>query len=400
VTADVINPPNLPSVPAAGLDEVLRSFSGAGELYNAVAELGRHSHEWSADAVRIRSNRVLFEELGPLLLRWPTHMAAWIDALPAQSDKRREVGSAPSGRVNWVRTRATGWPPASFHTVVRERRPDSVLTTAFVWTVGAIIEIASDARRVFHGMDKPFSSQLTTARAVWDELGGGGEDAEPPGRPELAALRASGHPWSALADTAELIQSRRSDVAALARATLLPYAEFRGVLFHLGCVGEILLSLRRNGWRTTSLRPIGIGSGPAFRAVKADRAIDIWYEVGAAFRHYGSVSPYVLATSELGEGSRPIGADIGLFEGKDSALLFECKCSLRRDYVVREGYEQALAYLAECRTALVENAASVVVGPDEVVHTVGEAQTVVGKISIIPAAGLDTRVTDWLIAKD
>lgn len=392
----VLNPPKLPSVPVAGLEEVLASFSGAGGLYKAVAELAEGGHEWSPEAVRTRGNRVLLSELEPLLAKWPVRTTDWIDALPAQSNRRREVSSAPYGRVNWVRSRATGWPPGSFHTVVRERLPDSILTDAFVWTVGTIVEISDDARRAFAEIDKPFRVQLGAARAAWAQLDQDGLEVDPPGRPELAALRAAGRPWNALANVAETVLARTANLVELARTTLLPDPELRGVLFHLGCIGEVLITLRERGWNTKSIRPIGIGSGPAFRGSNGDRVVDVWYEVGAAFRYYGSASPYTLATAELGEGSRPIGADIGLFDGHGSALLFECKCSLNRQYVLRNGYEQALAYLAECRTALAENSAAVVVGPDEVVQTIGATTTAVGRISVLPASAIGRRVSDWL----
>lgn len=397
VTAETAtDPPALPSVPMAGLEEVLSSFSGAGGIFNAVAELAGDSSDWSAEAVRMRSNRVLFTVLEPLIARWPAHSSDWIDALPAQSERRREIGAAPYGRVDWVKTRISGWPPERFHTIVRERRPDSVLTEAFAWTVGTIVEIANDARRVVAEIERPVREQLLAAQAVWAGFGPiDGED-NPPGRPELTALRASGHPWNILADVADVIQKRRANATELARETLLPDPELRGVLFHLGCIGEVLLTLRDNGWDTRSVRPIGIGRGPAFRATGADGALDIWYEVGAAFRYYGSRSPYSIATAGLGEGGRPIGADIGIFDGRGSALLFECKCSLDRQYVLRNGYEQALAYLAECRSVLVDSAAAVVVGPDETVRRVGSTTTAVGSISILPASAIADRLRAWL----
>lgn len=400
MNAPIINPPGLPSVPTAGLDEVLASFSGAGSLYHAIAELANSNHEWSPEAVRARANRVLVSELAPLLTKWPTRSIDWVEALPAQSNRRREVGGSPYGSVSWVRSRATGWPPRDFHTVVRERQPDSVLTNAFMWTVGTIVAISDDARRVFAEIEKPFREQLTAARAVWAQLGHVGPEVDPPGRPELAALRAAGRPWNGLADVAEVVLARRTNAAELARTTLLPDPELRGVLFHLACIGEVLISLRNCGYNTTSLRPIGIGNGPAFRGTKDDRVVDVWYEVGAAFRYYGSASPYSLVTGGLGEGSRPIGADIGLFDRRGSALLFECKCSLNRQYVIRNGYEQALAYLAECRTSLAEKSAAVVVGPDEVVRTVRATRTAVGDISILPASAVGSRVFDWLAGDD
>lgn len=390
------NSAGLPSVPTAGLGEVLASFSGAGGLYAALAELGHDSLGWSAEAIRVRAHRVLLAHLEPLLIRWPKSGVDWIDALPAQSFRRHEASSTPRGRVNWVKTRITGWPPAKYHSVVRERQSDEILASAFIWTVGQIVDIYYDARKAYAEVGRPFWHQLVAAREVLAQLDVEATDTDPPGRPEIASLRASGRPWTALADVAELLIAKRASVDVLARELILPQPEFRGVLFHLGCTGEVLIAFRNCGWETTSVRPIGVGSGPAFSVSKGARTLDLWFETSAAFRYYGGVSPYGEAISPLGDVSRPIGADIGIFDRSHSALLLECKCSNDRTYVFRNGYEQALAYLAECRTSLVDRAEAAVIGPDEVVRAIGSTQTLVGKVSILPASRIKDLVSGWL----
>jgi len=50
--------------------------------------------------------------------------------------------------------------------------------------------------------------------------------------------------------------------------------------------------------------------------------------------------------------------------------------------VARGGYEQALAYLAEARTGLIESGEAIVVGPAEIVDALGTAETTVGRVHI------------------
>lgn len=383
-----------PPIPVAGLQEALASFSGLGQLYSAVAELASPEHDWSASAVAGRANRVLMAHLIPLIQRLPDSWVAWIDALPAQSERRREVTAAPSGRVNWARTRQRGWPPSSFHTVIRQRTPDNILTSVFGWVAGELFDIQKDATRVATDVDISVRPELSAIRQAWESLHSNG-DFGAPDREDLAALRASGRPWIALADVAQMIIFKRADVAQVARELLLPAPELRGALFHLGCLGEVLVALRRGDWTLTNVRPIGIGTGPIFRARKDLRILEVWYETAAAYRYYKSRSPYADALTQLRANGRPIGADIGLFEGNRRALLLECKYSAKPEYVLRNGYEQTVAYMTECSTALALDVEGVVIGPHGVVNGFAEVDTSVGSVSMLAASGLEERVARW-----
>ncbi|MBD8024868.1 hypothetical protein [Microbacterium gallinarum] len=334
----------------------------------------------------------------PLVTRLPDSAVAWIDALPAQSERRREVSAAPTGKVNWARSRQQGWPPSEFHTVVRERTPDSILTSVFGWVAEELMAIQQDAIRVASDVDISVRPELSAIRLAWESLQTTYGEFTQPDREELGALRASGRPWFGLADVAEVIISKRAHMADVARELLLPAAELRGALFHLGCLGEVLLALRGQGWAISNLRPIGIGSGPIFEAHNSRRTLEIWYEVAAAFRYYNSRSPYAQALEQLGAKGRPIGADIGLFESNERALLLECKYSAKSEYVLRNGYEQAVAYMTECHTALAVDVEGVVVGPHGVVNGEAEVATSVGPISLLAASGLEERVAKWTSA--
>ncbi|MGU3645176.1 hypothetical protein ACLBXX_09430 [Microbacterium sp. C23T] len=256
--------------------------------------------------------------------------------------------------------------------------------------------IQRDANRAASDVDASVRHELSAIRQAWESLQSSNAEFVAPDREDIAALRASGRPWGALADVAQMIILKRGDVANAARELLLPAPELRGALFHLGCLGEVLVALRRHHWGLTNLRPIGIGSGPIFRARKGDRTLEIWYETAAAYRYYKGRSPYADALTQLRANGRPIGADIGLFESNRRALLLECKYSAKPEYVLRNGYEQAVAYMTECHTALAVDVEGVVIGPHGVVNGFAEVETSVGMVSLMPASGVEERVARWV----
>jgi hypothetical protein len=116
--------------------------------------------------------------------------------------------------------------------------------------------------------------------------------------------------------------------------------------------------------------------------------------------HYHRTSPYRRAVQGLSGGYQPIGADLALVRAGRHALLVECKYSEDVNYVTRNGYEQALAYLTEAVTALVPLGSAIVVGPDGVVPQAGRTETVVGDMQILPATQLASAVALAVGARD
>ena len=63
-----------PAIPWDGLLEVLTSYSGKGQLYQAVAAASG-TDAWTAADVRSRARRVLFSAALPALAHWPDRPA-------------------------------------------------------------------------------------------------------------------------------------------------------------------------------------------------------------------------------------------------------------------------------------------------------------------------------------
>src|SRR3954454_25191559 len=92
-------------IPDAGLAEVLSSWSGHGDLIEAVAAAAGDTlsdREWSVAEVRRRANRILLQELSLSLAGWPRTINAWLDALPAESVRRRRMDVAVGPGVDWI----------------------------------------------------------------------------------------------------------------------------------------------------------------------------------------------------------------------------------------------------------------------------------------------------------
>jgi hypothetical protein len=159
----------------------------------------------------------------------------------------------------------------------------------------------------------------------------------------------------------------------------------------------VLEAARSSDCSVRGLRPLGVGSGPAYAVADArGRRWDLWFEGAGMWAHYGKPSPYVAATSMLPSASQPIGADLVLIRPGEHALVIECKYSPDAGYVTRNGYEQALAYQAEALAGLARTASAAVVGPDGVLPAAGEASTPLGPVTIMPAAALPGAVADAL----
>lgn len=377
-----------PAIPWPGLIGVLASYSGRGQLYEAVAAASG-TEAWTASDVRRRARRVLFSEVLPLIGGWPSRPSEWWDALPPQVQTTRDLSPAPAGRVDWARTRAHGWPPTSgYATRVRRRVDDEALTGLLAWTLRRLDAVRQDACRLAPGMDAGVSPQLDAGRSVLARLSSAAGD-DRPDRAMGAAARASGRPWGQVAAVATVLLTEDHDLVGVARRLLLPDEAARGRLFHLACLGLVMEAARAAGSTVVGLRPLGMGNGPAYRlTTPAGEDWDLWFEGAGAWTHYGKPSPYVTATKHMPGVSQPIGADLVLIRPGVEAVVIECKYSADPGYVTRNGYEQALAYQAEVLTGLVQSAQAVVVGPDDVVLAAGRSATSLGQVHLLPASAL------------
>jgi hypothetical protein len=378
-----------PAIPWPGLLTVLGSYSGKGQLFATLGALHGTDDSWSPLAVRRRARRILFEQVLPVLVHWPTTPAAWLDALPAQTTRHRQLSPSPAGRVDWAATRRMGWPPDLFATTRSNRLADAVLTTTLAWTVRRLLDVRADAVVVVPDLAKPAARQLDAARTALHVPPVAQAEPIRPGRPELAAVHSAGRPWSVLARVAELLAVEDTALDKLARLLLLPDDDLRWRLFHLGCLGTILTALRNCNCTIRSRRPLGIGTGPAYTVTTPhDGEWDLWFESAGIWTHYGIPAPYVEATRGLPGAGQPLGADIALIRRHHDALVIECKYSADPTYVGRDGYHQAATYLTEIRTKLTPRASAIVVGPEGVVTAPATTITACGSISVVPPGAL------------
>ena len=118
----------LDDIPQDGLAEVLRGWSGRGQLYEALASI-RDDHSevrWHRHDVEGRARRIMLTQLAPHLENWPQSAGDWLHALPAESLRQRRLTDTPRPGVDWVETRTFGWPPEQFIVKDRSRVADQV----------------------------------------------------------------------------------------------------------------------------------------------------------------------------------------------------------------------------------------------------------------------------------
>lgn len=377
-----------------GLRETLRSWSGQGQLWNALAT---SSHEliaervWTEAMVRRRAHRVLFERLIGMLALWPEETSSWLDALPASSETWNERSPVPGPGVSWTRTRLEGWPPRSFVGRRRRRVPETVLSTAMRWTLERLEVVVRDGAKP---ADSAQFGALARAKVALSLMGIeplASVSAAEPSPADLAAVAAEGYPWRSLVPVArELLAVGRVDaLAQLALEVVAPHDDLSGRLFHLAVLGEVLFGLRTCGATVTSRHPLGDSSrGPAYKVVDAaDRQWDLWFEAAGAWGYYGADEPYQEVAAGVPGAGGALGTDLMLIRPDECALLLECKHSSNPGVVARDGYLQALAYASEA-TLLATDVTSVVVGPEGVVATDGWTHTIAGQIAIIEPASI------------
>lgn len=355
-------------IPLDGLEEVLRGWSGRGQLYEALAVPNPDDEfHWSQQDVEGRANRVMLTRLEPLLLGWPTSSADWLHALPAQSLRQRRISDAPTAGTDWVETRILGWPPDQFVVHDRSRIADQLMATTLRWTIDRVVDIRRSARRVERTTENIAQHQIRAAMSLLSEPPLDSSEAVAPARPDIRALTRSGSPWTKLAPVAEMLLAARSEnLLTFALQHLVPDEDLRPRIFHLAVLGMLLKTLRERGARITSLRPLsGAASpGPTYGVELNGRHWDLWFEAGAIWGHYGKEAPYPkLARSAIEYQASPLSPDILLIAPGEDAYSFECKYG-QREYIAHQGYLQAVAYGYELRSCHAPCVTSCAVGPD------------------------------------
>jgi hypothetical protein len=378
-----------PPIPQRGLDEMLRAWSGQGQLWDALAAISDPvaERQWTAQDIRRRAHRVLFQQLEPLLMTWPAQRRTWLYALPAESLQTREVGKVPTSGTSWSETRRGGWPPSSFVSRPRVRRADSLLTTTLKWVLDQLVEVRRAAATPSSEVQWLARSRLDVAAALLAVDPLASTTAMLPRPTDLVAMRAAGRPWRSVAPVAALLRTLSgAGLLELAARVVAPDGDLAWRLFHLAVLGELLHALRAAGATVVSVRPLGdSASGPAFKVLDARaREWDLWFEAAGAWRRYGRKSPYAAAAAGVPGAGSALGADLLLIRPAERALVIECKYSWNPSVVARGGYEQAVTYAAEAHEMAPGHVRAVVTGPRGVVEAPGFTYTIAGRVDIVP----------------
>jgi hypothetical protein len=390
-------------IPERGLDEVLRSWSGKGQLFEALALAADPlaDVDWSAAEIQRRAHRVLFAEVLPTLIGWPTRRRDWLNALPAESRRRWEESPYPTRGVIWGDTLRVGWPPKAFVARPRSRTADTLPIRTLRWAIDSLLPIWRDATSLAAGIDIAVEPQLAAAQAILAQPPLSTAVGERPNAADLRAVESEGRIWRSVAKTCRLLSAFHNQaLEAWARRIIYPDDVLSGRLFQLAVLGEVLVAARDVGAKTTSLHPIAMGiRGPNYTIVdQRGRHWDLWFEAGRAWEYYGKTSPYVEAAIGLGSARRPIGADLLLIRPGEESLVIECKYSANIYYVGPPGYQQAVAYLSEIQSRMTPLAVALAVGPDGIVTLPGDTVLKAGAVSIVPASDVADRVIAILTA--
>lgn len=386
------------TIPSRGIDEIRHSWAGRGGLWAGVA--ASHDEEgvsWTPELARRRASRIILELIRPTLEGWPQSNRAWIDSLPAESVRRRSVDDVPGPGIDWAETRRSGWPPRVFHHRHRSRIADSLLMTTTKWTIERLAAAVSEVDKIdpelLGGLAR---SRLEVAVDVLDVEPMARAGSVVPGRNDLRALRSAGRPWTAVASVAATLLQLEHDPAAIARFAIDPDPALADRLFHVAVLGCLLVDLRARGWAIDIVGLPGSPDGhPQFLATSPEGASwDVWFEMAAAWSHYGVTAPYPSAVVGVSGTGGPLGADIALVRPGDRAVVIECKYSANPTYVGRNGYEQTLAYMAEALTGMVDAVSGIVVGSESVVLKSGRTATFAGDVSVThPESLVDVLLT-------
>lgn len=386
----------------AGLREVLRGWSGAGQLFEALAAVSSpDALDWSPEDIRRRASRVVLSLVEPSFSSWPRTSREWIAYIPPASRAENQFRRIPAGSVNWLRTRrsSTRWPPTSYHSRIRSRVPDSIAVSTLAWMAQTLRAVAVDAT-----LHWPEGATALNRRvdAISEALNMIGEPLElrRPDRPTLLTLRASGYPWSSVASVAELLIRVERDPEFVAYELILPDPELGWRIFHLATFGLVIRALRNHRFVLAWRRPLsGSRTGSQIEAISPSGVhYDLWFEAAAARSAYRlPPSAYHRAVAGIPGAGGPMGADVLLIAPTVRALLLECKWSDSPTYVARDGFHQAASYALDALNGMTPMAWSFVVGPIDVVRQ-PSATTVLDRATIgsIPFTGIPDLVNAFL----
>jgi hypothetical protein len=370
-------PPRL-QLPRTGLDELLRGWSGEGQLLDALAAARQPALdvEWSAGDLRRRADRVLLGRLEDQIGRLPGSAAEWLEHLPVMTEARTVRSRQLVSPTSWVRTvRQFGWPPSQFVGPLRSRIQDETTLTALAWCGRTLQRLSNDVQPIAGALAGRLSSPIVALVELLEGVLADVPDLRP-SRLDLQMLRSAGRPWTLLGEVVQELVRAETDLEFLAYQVIEPDPELQWRLFHISVLGTVLSAMRANHARIRWLAPLSASlvSGPQFRAVMPDReSWDIWFEADAAPGYYGYKSPYRRATAAVSRSERGIGADIMVVSPLHRALILECKWSASGVYVGRDGYHQIAGYALEARERLAPLVWSFIVGPIEVVPTTSTA---------------------------
>ena len=401
-----VSPPSTESplpIPESGLVEIFADWSGAGELWDALAAVDDPSaaRKWRRSDVIARAHRVLLQRLEPTLRKWPRTTEAWLERLPAQSVVRQfEADYIPSG-VSWHRTtRQFGWPPRRFVGRQRDRSADSLLVTTTKWAIEQLADIWTSARRLLPTAGSSVAPQLEAAVALLDFEAFARAESILPSTVDIRSITAEGVPWTFIAEVCDELRLVNVSLLELSRRGLFPQPELRGRLFHLAVLGLLLHALRSSGYQLISRRPIGAEArGPAYVfRVDGGAWAHVWFEASAAWSFYGRSSPYAEAARGVPGAGDPLGADIMVVIPDTKVFIVECKYSRNPQTVARGGYEQTVAYVTEASTKFAPLVRGVVIGPEGVVTARHETTLSTGSVAIAPPHALAALLTDFLSA--
>jgi hypothetical protein len=385
--------PNL-RLPRVALSEVLRGWNGDGTVYAALAAIQDPDLEirWTENDIRRRAGRVLLARMEEAILRLPATAEEWAEYLPVSIESQKTISQRPIHPTNWAATsRQFGWPPRQFVTSPKSRVYDEAALKTLAWTAATLERMAREARPLgpdlIARLRAPVNALAVIARS--ELLGVSGIR---PDRLDLISLRASGRPWSNLADVASDLARAETDLEFLAFELIEPDPELDWRLFHLSVLGALLKALRTKGAHIGWLAPLAAAqlSGPQFRVTLPGGAEwDLWFEAAGATGHYGAESIYGQATAAITGNRGTTGADLMLIAPGKRALIIECKWSPEVSRVGRDGFHQAASYALQARAQLAKSVWSYVVGPSEIVsgisHSMGtwnEAAVILGCINI------------------
>lgn len=400
-SAPTLDPRLSLSIPRAGIDEVLRGWSGEGSIFESLAYVSTpDAVDWTAADIQRRSRRVLLGIIEHMTATWPITSPQWEQYLPSSSVSERNVARVPVGSVNWRETRRMSrWPPREFVLRSRRRVMDEVAVGTLAWLSRQLRSIVSDVRSLSPSSADRVGGRLDVideALSPWRDI-----DATRPDRLDLQSLKTSGYPWTSVGTASELAVRSEQDPAFIAFNLIAPDPDIGWRLFHLAAYGMVIRALRNHRFVVTWHRPLsGTRPGAQIEAIgPSGTRYDLWFEAGAARTAYElpRAAYYDAVRSIEGVGGA-IGVDVMLIDQGSRALLFECKWSTNVQYVGRYGFHQSSSYALDALAGLATEVWSFVVGPHEVVPETSVGVALYEKLGVVLGSTTPVHIGDVVSA--